>query len=194
MATVKEVLTMSQSAASVIPVPFLKEAINVALKIIQLCEVRWFSPIEGSKSIDLIIHQEASDVEQKVKELQVRVGNLMIVIVDHVTLKDEEDSKETVIKIAKGIEQDIKELLRCGLRILVSYNFWWHYSILGTINEDLTKISAQNRWVITVYKQLNIDALDECIDRLSSAMQKFTVCISTNNTAGATKITISPAF
>ena len=47
----------------------------------------------------------------------------MIVIVDHVTLKDEEDSKETVIKIAKGIEQDIKELLRCGLRILVSYNF-----------------------------------------------------------------------
>ena len=40
MATVKEVLTMAQSAASVIPVPFLKEAIVVALKIIQLCEVR----------------------------------------------------------------------------------------------------------------------------------------------------------
>ena len=39
MATVKEVLTMAQSAASVIPVPFLKEAIVVALKIIQLCEV-----------------------------------------------------------------------------------------------------------------------------------------------------------
>jgi hypothetical protein len=40
MATVKEVLTLSQSATSVIPVPFLKEAISVALKIIQLCEVR----------------------------------------------------------------------------------------------------------------------------------------------------------
>ena len=51
------------------------------------------------------------DVEQKVKELQVRVGDVMIVIVDHVTLKDEED---TVVKIAEGIEQDIKELLRCG--------------------------------------------------------------------------------
>ena len=37
---VKEVLTLSQSAASVIPVPFLKEAIGVALRIIQLCEVR----------------------------------------------------------------------------------------------------------------------------------------------------------
>ena len=37
--TVKEVLTLSQTAASVIPVPFLNEAIGVALKIIQLCEV-----------------------------------------------------------------------------------------------------------------------------------------------------------
>ena len=40
MVTVKEVLTLAQSAASVIPVPFLQEAIGVAIKIIQLCEVR----------------------------------------------------------------------------------------------------------------------------------------------------------
>ena len=59
------------------------------------------------------------DVEQKVKELQVRVGNLMIVIVNHVTLKDEENSRAIVVKTAEGIEQDIKELLRCGLRMLV---------------------------------------------------------------------------
>jgi Zn finger protein HypA/HybF involved in hydrogenase expression len=81
------------------------------------------SAFEGCKTIDQIIHQEASEVEQKVKELQVRVGNLMIVIVDHVTLKDEEGSKETVVKTAEGIEQDIKELLRCGLRMVVSYGF-----------------------------------------------------------------------
>jgi hypothetical protein len=81
------------------------------------------SAFEGCKTIDQILLQEASDVEQKVKELQVRVGNIMIVIVDHVTLKDEEGSKETVMKIAEGIEQDIKELLRCGLRMLVSNGF-----------------------------------------------------------------------
>ena len=75
------------------------------------------------EAVDEIIHQEASEVEQKVKELQVRVGNLMIVIVDHVTLKDEEDSKATVVKTAEGIEQDIKELLRCGLRMVPSYGF-----------------------------------------------------------------------
>jgi hypothetical protein len=80
------------------------------------------SAFESCKTIDQIIHQEASDVEQKVKELQVRVGNLMIVIVGHVTLKDEEGSKEIVVKTA-SIEQDIKELLRCDLRIVVSYGF-----------------------------------------------------------------------
>ena len=71
--------------------------------------------------IDQFIHQEASEVEPKVKELQVRVGNLMIIIVDHVTPKDEEGSMETVMKTAEGIQQDIKELFRCGLRIVVSY-------------------------------------------------------------------------
>ena len=71
------------------------------------------SAFEGCKTIDQFIHQEASEVEPKVKELQVRVGNLMIVIVDHVTLKDEEGSMETVMRTAKGIQQDIEELLKC---------------------------------------------------------------------------------
>ena len=81
------------------------------------------SAFEGRKTIDKIIHQEASSVEQKVRELQVKVGDLMIVIVDHVTLKDEEGSKDTVMKTAEGIEQDVKELLRYGLRLVVSYGF-----------------------------------------------------------------------
>ncbi len=39
-ATGKEVLTVLQSAAKVMPVPLLQDAIGVALKIIQVCEVR----------------------------------------------------------------------------------------------------------------------------------------------------------
>ena len=31
-----------------------------------------------------------------------------------------------------------------------------------------------------IYKQINMDILDACISRLSTAMQKFTVCISIN--------------
>ena len=73
--------------------------------------------------IDQIIHQEVSEVEPKVKELQVRVGNLMVVIVDHVTLKDEEGSKGTVVKTAEGIQQDTKELLRCGTNGGLLYGF-----------------------------------------------------------------------
>jgi hypothetical protein len=39
-ATGKEILTVLHSAAKAIPVPLLQEAIGVALKIIQVCEVR----------------------------------------------------------------------------------------------------------------------------------------------------------
>jgi hypothetical protein len=60
-------------------------------------------------------------VEQKVKELQDRVSHLVIVIVDRVTDKNEEGSKDAVVKAVKCIEEDIKELLRYApLSIVVS--------------------------------------------------------------------------
>jgi len=58
-------------------------------------------------------------VDQKVKELQERVGHLMVDILHHVTPKNEEGSEEAVVKAVKGIEEDIKRLLKCGLRIVV---------------------------------------------------------------------------
>ena len=53
-----------------------------------------------------------SVVEQKVKELQDRVCHLMMVIVYNVTSKNEVASDEVIVKAAKGIEQDVKDLLR----------------------------------------------------------------------------------
>ena len=61
-----------------------------------------------------IFHQEASAVEQKVKDLQERVSHLMIEILRHVILESEEGNDEAVVKIVKGIEEDIKQLLRCA--------------------------------------------------------------------------------
>ena len=75
------------------------------------------SAFEDGRTIDQNFYQKASDVEQSVKELQIKVSDAMIAIVDHITLRDEEDAKDTVVKTAEGIEQDIKELLRCGLRM-----------------------------------------------------------------------------
>ncbi|PPR03756.1 hypothetical protein CVT26_005795 [Gymnopilus dilepis] len=129
----KEVLTILESAAGVIPVPLLQEAIGVALKIIEVLE-------------------EGSAVEQKVKELQDRVGHLMIVVVDNVTKEEEEANAK-----AKLLERDIAGLL----------------STLGTIQEDLTEISEQNRWVITFYKDLNTSTLEACMSRLATALEKF---------------------
>ena len=52
-------------------------------------------------------------VEQKVKELQERVGYLMIIILHRVTPKNEDGSE--VVTTVKGIEEDIKALVRCDL-------------------------------------------------------------------------------
>jgi hypothetical protein len=49
--------------------------------------------------------------------LQERVGHLMIVIVDNVTLNYEEGS-EVVVKTVKGIEKDVIDLLKCVLYTL----------------------------------------------------------------------------
>jgi hypothetical protein len=47
----KEVLTLLQSAAALIPVPMLREAIGVAVKIIEVCGVR---KILRKESCDII--------------------------------------------------------------------------------------------------------------------------------------------
>ena len=65
--------------------------------------------------------QNISVVGQKVKELQDRVCHLMVVIVDIVTSKNEngsDDNDEVIAKVAKGIERDIKDLLRYYAQIL----------------------------------------------------------------------------
>ena len=136
------------------------------------------SSFKDCKTIDQIFHQGASDIEQKVKELQVRVSDLLVIIVRHVTLnlKDEEGTKETFVKT---FGQDIEELLRYSLQIgSLTASDDMLYSVLKSINKDLEKISAQNRWVIAVYKQPNMNAIENCMNRLSIAMQKFTVCTS----------------
>ena len=56
--------------------------------------------------------QNTSVVGQKVKELRDRVYSLSAVIVETFRPNDENRSDEVIVKAAKGIEQDIAELLR----------------------------------------------------------------------------------
>ena len=103
---------MLQTAAPFIPVPLIKEAVDVALKIIEVCEVSKISFMYDYK-IHLTIYyfQNTSVVNEKIKELKNRVYHLSKVIAETFTPNDENGSEEVIVKAAKGIERDIKELL-----------------------------------------------------------------------------------
>ena len=51
-----------------------------------------------------------------------------------------------------------------------------YYSTLETIEGDLDKITAQGAWKIAIYSDLNATAVDDCLNLLSTALEKFKVC------------------
>ena len=48
-------------------------------------------------------------------------------------------------------------------------------STLEMINKDLDEISAQGRWKLGIFSDLNATAVDGCLDRLSAALENFKV-------------------
>ena len=58
-------------------------------------------------------------------------------------------------------------------------NYVYHRT-LETIKEDLDKITAQGRWKIGIFSDLNTKAVDGCLYRLSTALEKFKVCSASN--------------
>ena len=51
------------------------------------------------------------------------------------------------------------------------------------INEELDKITAQGPWLLGIYSDLNSNPVDDCLNRLSTALEKFKVC-STSDVHG----------
>ena len=84
------------------------------LKLLKYARLVRFRPGTVVRSFSIYCCQNVSAVEKKVKELQDRVCHLMVVIIDNVTSKNEEGGDEIIVKAAKGIERDIKDLLRYG--------------------------------------------------------------------------------
>ena len=50
------------------------------------------------------------------------------------------------------------------------------YSTLETINKDLDEIAGQGRWKLGIFTDLNMTVVDGCLDRLSTAIENFKVC------------------
>ena len=48
------------------------------------------------------------------------------------------------------------------------------------IKKDLDKITAQGRWKIGIFSDLNTTAVDGCLDRLSTALEKFKVRLTSD--------------
>ena len=53
-----------------------------------------------------------SAVDHKAKEVQGRVGHLMIVVLAHITDKNEDGDREKALQTAISVEGDIKDLLK----------------------------------------------------------------------------------
>ena len=51
-----------------------------------------------------------------------------------------------------------------------------YYSTLKTINKELDEITAQGGWKLGIISDLNTKAVDGCLERLSTALEKFKVC------------------
>ena len=66
----------------------------------------------------------------------------------------------------------------------IMLRYWWrslianyvYYSTLKTINNDLDEISAQGRWKLGIFSDLNTTAVDGCLNSLSVALENFRVC------------------
>ena len=71
-----------------------------------------FRPENVAKLLTIYYFQSTSVVGKKVKELKDRIYNLSKVIVETFTPNNENGSEEVIVKAAKGIEGDIKDLLR----------------------------------------------------------------------------------
>ena len=51
------------------------------------------------------------------------------------------------------------------------------------INKELDRFTAQGPWLLGIYSDLNMSAVDACLGRLSTALEKFKVC-PTSDTHG----------
>ena len=66
-------------------------------------------------------------LKQKIGERQVRLADLMMIFANHVTIKDEESIKATIVRAAASIKGDINsniiDLHWCALLMVVFYDF-----------------------------------------------------------------------
>ncbi|KAF7333643.1 hypothetical protein MSAN_02407300 [Mycena sanguinolenta] len=144
--TAKEFLNALESMSDPIPVPFLKPFLTVAVKVLEAC-------------------QEVSAIEENVKELQGRVYNLILVVINSVPMKE-----TASVELRERVER-----LQC---------------VLADILIDLGKIKEQRKLLLVVFRDLNKDRVDRCVGRLSEALEKFQASLASQLRVEASQLRV----
>ena len=80
-------------------------------------------------------------------------------------------------KVLSGTSRTCSGALRLPIRDNSHWFLTNFHSTLRTIHGELADITKQGRWKNVFYKDLNSSAVDTCLNRLSTALEKFKVCI-----------------
>ncbi|KAJ7814670.1 hypothetical protein B0H14DRAFT_2522128 [Mycena olivaceomarginata] len=118
-----------ESVSDLIPLPFLSTFLKVGVKVLEACE-------------------EATDVEENAADLQRRVYNLILVVVDAVPV-----NRTTSLELRERIKK---------LQI-----------ILDSILSDMDKLKEQRKWLQVLFHDRNKERVDKCIARLNAALEQF---------------------
>ncbi|KAK7029846.1 hypothetical protein R3P38DRAFT_2524387 [Favolaschia claudopus] len=117
--------------SDLIPLPFLSAFVNIAIKVLEACE-------------------EATAIEEDLMDLQERVYDLMLLVVNTVPVNR---------RVSIALQDKVRRL----------------QSILDNILLDVGKIKAQKKWLLLFFHNLNKDRVDRCVGRLTGALEQFTV-------------------
>ncbi|KAK7029898.1 hypothetical protein R3P38DRAFT_2775341 [Favolaschia claudopus] len=126
--------------SDLIPLPFLSSFVNIAIKVLEACEVLRQLPF----SI------EATAIEENLMDLQDRVYELMLAVVNTVPVNR---------KVSIALQDKVRRL----------------QFILDNILLDIAKIKAQKKILLLFFHNLNKDRVDRCVNRLKAALEQFTV-------------------
>ena len=94
-------------------------------------------------------------------------------------------------KVWSGISRTYSSMLRLPHYYSIIDFYLW-YSNLNTIKKELDKIASQAPWKLVLYSDLNTSAVNACLDRLSIALEKFKVVLTSDTHCFAVDSSLSP--
>ncbi|KAF8208368.1 hypothetical protein K438DRAFT_1521875, partial [Mycena galopus ATCC 62051] len=113
----KELLSVAETIAGVVPVPLLAEFIKVAANVLEACE-------------------EATDVEESVTSLQKRVYSLSVIIVDKVNVEDgvDADFQRRIQDLQSSVNRTLDTISKALIEIKNQNK--WLLRFFRTVNKD----------------------------------------------------------